>query len=77
MPEAILKFQLPEESSEFKTCVNAGRFKSALDDIYQEFRSVTKHGREGLTPDMEKAYDLMYTKFHEILGENGVDIFEE
>ena len=44
MPIAILKFTLPEEEHEFKTCRQGREAKSVLWDIDQRLRSLLKHG---------------------------------
>lgn len=43
--EAILKFNLPEETSEFETAVKAGAMAGAIHEIGQNvFRPARKHG---------------------------------
>jgi len=44
MPKATLTFSLPAEQSEFDTAMQGGRAKSALWDIDQMCRSLTKYG---------------------------------
>lgn len=52
MPVAILRFTLPEEESEFKTCQQGQAAKIALWDIDQRLRSLLKHGEP--TPEQRQ-----------------------
>lgn len=45
MPTAALRFQLPEEESEFRTAQQGQAAKSALWDIDQHCRSLLKYGQ--------------------------------
>ena len=44
MPVATLKFNLPEEKSEYNLANKAGEYYCALWEIEQHCRSVLKHG---------------------------------
>ena len=44
--EAILKFNLPEETEEFNTCVNASNYKNALWELNQYLRNKSKYSSD-------------------------------
>ncbi len=44
--EATLKFNLPEETDEFNTCVNASNYKNALWELNQYLRNTVKHSSD-------------------------------
>jgi len=46
MPVATLTFNLPEEAEEHQIALDAWRYKSALYDMDQYLRSLSKHGSE-------------------------------
>lgn len=59
MPEAILKFKLPEETEEFETASNAGKVKSLIWDFDQWLRAEIKHGgKEEFQPVRDMLYEL-------------------
>jgi len=64
MPEAILKFTLPEEQSEFDITSNAGKYYSVLWDLDQYLRNFVKYpsDREDpiLTDTMAKVRDELW-----------------
>ena len=64
--EAILKFNLPEESDEFKDAQNGWRWHSAVEELDQWLRSEEKYG-EGIKDGhqvREKIRDIL--KDHEL-----------
>ena len=46
MPEAILKFNLPEEQPEFTDAINASSWKAVVWDMKQELRKYWKHSND-------------------------------
>ena len=58
--KATLEFTLPEEQAEFGTAVQAGAFKSCVDDFCQWLRSQRKHG-DRLDP---ATLDEVWEQFH-------------
>ena len=71
MPKATLTFDLPEEESDFHQAVNGGKYLIAIQELYNEFRSKSKHAQE--TGSWADAYDL----FNRVLSENNLDPWEE
>lgn len=69
--EAILKFNLPEEESEFKTSVNAIKYYTALWDMDQWLRSETKYN-DNLTESEYLIYETVRIKLHDIMMDNEV-----
>lgn len=51
MPEAILKYNLPEEQDDFDLAANAGKYYSVLWDLDQYLRNCIKYPAEG-TPEL-------------------------
>lgn len=47
MPVATLTFQLPEERAEHEVAINGWRYKSALWEMDQWLRGLSKHGMQG------------------------------
>ena len=71
MPTATLTFRLPEEEDEFRVTQKAAAFQSALRELDDRLRGMTKYGNEA--PIGPQGYrDLL----HEILTENGVSLWE-
>jgi hypothetical protein len=64
MPEAILKFTLPEEQDEFETANNASKYYSVIWDLDQYLRNFVKYpsDREDpiLTDTMAKVRDELW-----------------
>ena len=71
MPKATLTFELPEDHVEFKWATNGAKYLTVLQDLYNEFRSKSKHGGGATTWD--DAYEL----FKNVLNDNGLDPWEE
>ena len=45
MPKAVLEFNLPEETEDFKDAQNGWKYKSQIEEVWQEvFRPYRKHG---------------------------------
>lgn len=58
--KAILEFNLPEESSEHQTAVDAAKWKGVLWDLDQWLRSQVKHGgKTELQPVRDQIHELM------------------
>ena len=72
MPQAILKFDLPEEQYEFDTVIQAGDAKRMLWDFSQQLRSWQKYSND--FTDAGDALDKIRTEFHRLLTDYGVNI---
>lgn len=78
MPKHLIEFNLPEERSEMETVLNAGNYYSALSDLSQLLRKMTKYDghptEERLLNEKEAALALsVRERFYEILSENGIN----
>jgi len=73
--EAILKFNLPEDETEFRMTTKARRAFNVLWDFQQEFRNLLKYRN----PETEfktnaEALDCVRQKFFDLLEENEIDL---
>ena len=73
--KAILKFNLPEDQSDFDLAVNGAKAQSALYDMDQWLRSQTKYAPDDMSEDTFKAFELCREQLREIVYDNGL-IFE-
>jgi hypothetical protein len=74
MPEAILKFNLPEEQSEFEDTVNAGKYYSVLWDLDQFLRNKTKYATDDVTKEEINACYALRDELWRLLGEHNLDL---
>lgn len=72
MPQAILKFDLPEEQYEFDTVIQANDAKRMLWDFSQQLRSWQKYSND--FTDAGDALDKIRIEFHRLLTDYGVNI---
>jgi hypothetical protein len=69
--EAILKFTLPDEKSEFEITVKAQALHSVLWEYKQYLRDELKHN-DKLTAKQSELLKRCQNKFFEILNDNGI-----
>lgn len=67
----ILKFNLPEESSEFDDAVNGWKWRCAMRELDEWIRGEEKHGK-----GIKDGYQVR-EKMREILQENNLDLWNE
>lgn len=72
MPQAILKFDLPEEQVEFDTAIQANDAKRMLWDFAQQLRSWQKYDND--FTDARDALDKIRTEFHRLILDYGISI---
>jgi len=73
--EAILKFNLPEEQSDFDLAVNGTKAQSALWEMDQWLRAQYKYmPDEEYSKDRHETYEECREKLREIVYENGLNI---
>lgn len=46
MPKATLEFSLPEENEEFQAAVNGASMRSFVLDLWNHYRSISKHSND-------------------------------
>jgi len=71
--EAILKFDLPEESPEFRLAVNASKWYSVVWDIDQYLRSQTKYAPDSMPEEVYETFNKTREKLREIMNDNSVN----
>jgi hypothetical protein len=71
--EAILKFNLPEDQSDFDLAVNASKAQSALWEMDQWLRSQYKYMSDAeYSKDKYETYEKCREHLRELMFENGV-----
>ena len=73
MPIVTLRFDLPEEQSEFDTAINAGKTKSMLWDFANQLRSWRKYHNDFTRAD--DALDKIREEFYRLLNEHNVELY--
>lgn len=74
MPNATLKYKLPEERVDFDLANKAGKWYSVLWDLDQYLRNKLKY--EKLSKGENKAFEEIRNRLHELMEENKIS-FEE
>ena len=72
--EAILKYNLPDEQSEFDEAVNGGTFRYILWELNQHLRSIVKYQSENFSEDYVTACEETREKIFELCRENSVNL---
>ena len=67
--EAILKFNLPDDSHEFKMALDGSKWSSAMWELEQWLRSETKYNSEALSQEKYDAYCEIRDKIYSIYRE--------
>ena len=70
--KAILEFDLPDDQHEFELAIQGAAMYSALWDISQELRTMTKY--EELNEAEWNIAERIREKFYDILSENNVKL---
>ena len=70
MPKATLEYQLPEEQGEWELANNAGKYHSALWEVYTWLRNEQKYTKAGAQSNLEG----VYRQFLTILEREGVEL---
>jgi hypothetical protein len=70
--EAILKFNLPEETSDFELAVNAVKMYSIIWSLDQWLRTNTKYASDNISSDTYKAYEQCREKLHELMTDYNI-----
>ena len=72
MPQAILKFDLPDEQLEFDTVIQASDARRMLWDFSQQLRSWQKYSND--FNDAGDALDKIRTEFYRLVTEYNINI---
>ena len=70
--EAILIFNLPDESHEFKMALDGSKWSSAMWELEQWLRSETKYNADALSQEKYDAYCEIRDKIYSILNKDGI-----
>ena len=76
MPKATLSFDLPEEASEFDTCIKGAKYISILQDFDNFLRGKIKYAPEDMPEDVYKTFEECRDKIHELANDEGISIWE-
>ena len=71
--EAILKFNLPEETNDFELAVNAVKMYSIIWSLDQWLRTNTKYASDNISSDTYKAYEQCREKLHELMTDYNIN----
>ncbi len=78
MAKVILEFDSHEDAEELENCMNGGRYKSQLEDIWGVvFRGRYKHGYDNprlnelieSSPEVNEAMDILEKLYQEVVGD--------
>jgi len=72
--EAILKFNLPEDYTEFEMATKGSNMHSALWEIDQWLRGRIKYAPDEMSEEAYKAFEECREKLREIIYDNGVNL---
>ena len=73
MPEAILKFNLPEENNEYQKAINGASWAHVVWELDEAFlRNCLKYGHEYKSAD--EALEAVRDKLRELMEENDLNI---
>jgi len=73
--EATLKFNLPEDQSEFELAVNGSKMHSVLWDMDQWLRAQYKYmSDEEYSEDKYEAYENARNRLRDIMFEHGINL---
>ena len=71
--EAILKFNLPEEASDFELAVNAAKIYCILWDLNQWLRTNIKYPPDNISNDTYQAYERCREQLHLLMSDNNIN----
>jgi hypothetical protein len=72
--EIILKFYLPDNRYDLKLAMNGQKYLTALENMYNYLREVTKYDSLSLTENQMELIYKVKEKFHSILAEENIDL---
>jgi hypothetical protein len=73
MPEAILKYNLPEEQDDFELAVNAGKYYSVLWDLDQYLRNFVKYPSDREDPILTDTMAKVRDELWKLINEHNLD----
>lgn len=74
MGKIILEFDSYEERQEAETAANGWKYRSALTELDQELRGLTKHAPDSMSPDTYAAYEHARQLLRDVIHDNGLTL---
>jgi hypothetical protein len=74
MPEAILKYNLPEEQDDFELATNAGKYYSVLWDLDQYLRNFVKYTSDREDPVLTDTMAKVRDELWKLMNERNLDL---
>jgi hypothetical protein len=72
MPQALLTFNLPEESAEHRTAIDGQKWKTVVEEILNNIRQDLKYNPEKLTADQQKILENMRGFIHQCMEDESL-----
>lgn len=72
--KATLEFNLPEDKEDFYHSTKVNNYLSALHDIGDYLREITKYPNKEYTAEESIIIDSIRSRFYQILSDNGADL---
>ena len=72
--KAILEFDLPDEQPDFEAAINGYKWESAMWDMNQYLRSVTKYAPDETSAEVVEALDKARDELFNILNNYNLEI---
>ncbi len=70
--KAILKYDLPEDETEFQWAMQSSGMFAVIWEMDQWLRSNTKYAPDGMSADTYTAYETARDHLHRLMNENNV-----
>jgi molecular chaperone GrpE (heat shock protein) len=74
MPEAILKYNLPEEQDDFELAANARKYYSILWDIDNYMRARIKYASEDTPEIYSEAIQMVRDELWSLMNQHNLDL---
>lgn len=71
---ATLTFNLPEETSEHQTAIDAYKWRMIVDDVLQNIRQDLKYNVDKLSPEEQKTLENMRAFIYRRLNEENLSL---
>jgi len=74
--EAILKFNLPEDQTEYQMANDASKMFSVLWDMKQWLRTQVKYAPDGMSQEAYDTFEKCREKLNDLLIDNNLDLIQ-
>jgi hypothetical protein len=72
--KVILKFNLPEEETEFNDAIQGSKLRSVFWEMDQWLRGLTKYAPDDMSPDSFESYTACREKLRELMRDENINI---